>query len=156
MTSRKILILAVICFLVIDSFSQGTAKNFSKISELSISIEELEKKFQPALSEDSTKAIFFDRQTVFINAYQTLLKDLNAFLNENDFTWSKPTRCFNRIYFSPDGSIEYFLFHFKPDEISVEQEQAFERLVNQFIQEYKFPLQAKSRFAQCSPVTYKP
>jgi len=93
------------------------------------------------------------------HAYIQLLQDLGQFLSDQRFTWKKATRCFNRIYFSPDGSIDYFLFNFlgkaedKPDEVT---EKEFQNLLNLFIANYQFPLTAKVKFAQCSPTTYLP
>lgn len=49
--------------------------------------------------------------------YVNLIFGLNAFLSENNFEWEKPTRCFNRIYFSSDGTIDYFLYNFTGGDI---------------------------------------
>jgi hypothetical protein len=70
-----------------------------------------------------------------------------------------PTKCFNRIYFNPEGKIDYFLFNFlftggeKP---TLLREARFQELLNGYIQEYQFPLKPGIKFAQCSPVTYMP
>jgi hypothetical protein len=43
----------------------------------------------------------------------------------------------------------------KPEDlISKENQERFEILLNQFIQDYKIPLTANTKFAQCSPVIY--
>ena len=70
-----------------------------------------------------------------------------------------PTRCFQRIYFSPNGSIDYYLFNFLgkgSDELSQSKQKEFERLLSIFIKKYKFPLTAKVKFAQCSSATFMP
>ncbi|MBI3501608.1 MAG: hypothetical protein HY063_07425 [Bacteroidetes bacterium] len=92
--------------------------------------------------------------------YIQLLQGFGKFLSTNNFTWDKPTRCFNRIYFNSDGTIDYFLFNFlgktAEDKPSEEKQKEFQRLLNLFIKDYKFPLTAKIKFAQCSPTTYMP
>ena len=67
-----------------------------------------------------------------------MLQDLGVFLKSNNFTWEKLTRCFNRIYFSPDGAIDYFLFDFPPGQIEPEKEKEFEHLLNVFIKTTNF------------------
>jgi len=110
---------------------------------------------------DTSLAIFKTEteQDVLLQAYIKLLQDFGQFLSNNNFKWEKPTRCFNRIYFSSNGTTDYFLFNFlgkiedKPTE-NIEKE--FQRILNVFISDYKFPLTAKTKFAQCSPTTYMP
>ncbi|HLN95831.1 MAG TPA: hypothetical protein VK183_09350, partial [Flavobacterium sp.] len=74
------------------------------------------------------------------NAYTKLLQDFGRHLNENRFYWDKPTRCFNRIYFSPDGTIDYFLYQFSgktaDEKPSGAQQEVFKRLLNEFIAKY--------------------
>jgi len=82
-----------------------------------------------------------------------MLQDLADFLKKNDFTWGKTTRCFNRIYFKSNGSIDYFLYMFNTP-IDPEKEQQFDALQNQFIQSYKFGMAAPVNFSQCGPVVY--
>ena len=53
------------------------------------------------------------QQQEFTTSCQHLLKDLNLYLHEHGYSWKQPTRCFNRLYFHADGSIAYFLYHFK-------------------------------------------
>lgn len=69
--------------------------------------------------------------------------------------------CFQRIYFAPDGKIDYFIYNFKLKNtdpkllISEEKEQKFKLLLLLFVSEYTFAAKAKERFAQCSPTTYQ-
>lgn len=84
-----------------------------------------------------------------------MLTDLAVFLKENEFRWEKKSRCFNRIYLSTEGKIEYFLYNFRAGEISSEKEQKFKELLGQFIESYQFPLSSSAKFSQCSPVSYQ-
>ena len=95
-------------------------------------------------------------------AYLKLLQDFGKFLALNQFKWPGAVKCFNRIYFNANGSIDYFLYDFTTknvepkDRLFPEKQAEFNRLLNLFIRDYKIALTAKTGFAQCSPVTYKP
>jgi hypothetical protein len=135
------------------SHGQKIATSFrNAIDNKGISVENLDKAYQSALHNDSTKAAFNGHSKEFTEAYISLLKELGSFLKKNNFSWAKQTRCFNRIYFNKKGEIDYFLFDFP--ELEEVKEQEFERLLNQFIQNYKFPMTNGVKFAQCSPVKY--
>ena len=147
-----LLLLAILPSIV--THGQKIATTFQKAADKGISMEKLDETYQSALHSDSTKAAFKGQEKEFYDAYISLLKDLNKYLNKNNFTWDKSTRCFNRIYLNKSGEIDYFLFNFRPGEIDNQKEKEFEKLLGQFIKTYKFPLTNKNNFAQCSPVTY--
>ncbi len=150
--------IALTCF---KAFSQSRALTFKQAADQGIRIGQLDSTYKSAVHADSSLAVFKPgiEQETMIKAYQQLLKDLGTFLNKNGFTWNKPTRSFNRVYFSAGGKIDYFLYNFtgnagdKPDET---QQAEFARLLGQFVQAYTFPLKANVKFAQCSPTTYLP
>ena len=152
----------IITFLLttcLQTFGQHLGLTFHNAEKQGISIKHLDSLYKSAVHADTSLAVFKTEkeQDALQQAYVKLLQDFGKFLSENNFTWEKPTRCFNRIYFNSDGTIDYFLFNFlgktedKPAEI-VEKE--FQRLLNVFISDYKFSLTAKIKFAQCSPTTY--
>jgi hypothetical protein len=145
-------VFALLCPLL--SFSQGMAATFQKAINQGISISTLDSLYQSALHSDSLQAAFAGQEQEFQQAYVSMLQDLGAFLHDNKFEWGKQIRCFNRIYINKDGVIDYFLFNFKPGEIDPEKEQAFEKLLTEFIKTYRFPLTNTKDFAQCSPVQY--
>lgn len=150
--TRYFLAFALLCLLL--SFSQGMATTFQKAANSGVSIMVLDSLYQSALHTDSLQAAFAGREKEFQSAYISMLQALGAFLHTHNFKWEKQIRCFNRIYISKDGTIDYFLFNFKPGEIDPEKEQAFEKLLGEFITTYRFPLTNTKSFAQCSPVQY--
>ncbi len=152
---RKGILLTAILLLPSYHYAQKLATTFQQaIQQHKLSIEELDRNYASALHSDTTLAAFRGREKEFTEAYATLLAELGDFLKKNNFYWDKPTRCFNRIYFSKDGSIDYFLFNFNPGEVSEKKQKQFERLVGTFILHYQFPMTCETRFAQCSPVKY--
>jgi hypothetical protein len=135
-------------------FAQKIAMQFQEAEKQGISIKELDNLYQSALHSDSTKAVFRGREKEFYQAYVSMLTDLSTYLKKQGYLWGKTTKCFNRIYINKDGSIGYFLFNFKEGVIDLAKEKEFKSLLGNFIKTYQFPLESKSNFAQCSPVTY--
>lgn len=154
-----------ICLLVLISgnlaLAQKEALTFQAAEAKGIKISDLDKEYKSALHSDPTMAVFSSNedQVKMMDSYKKLLYDLGSYLKENNFDWEMPTKCFNRIYFNPEGKIDYFLFNFlgaggeKPNAL---MEARFQELLNGFIQDYQFPLKPDIKFAQCSPVTYMP
>ena len=154
-------IITVLLTTCLQTFGQHLGLTFQNAEKQGISIKHLDSLYKSAVHTDTSLAVFKTEkeQGALQQAYVKLLQDFGKFLSENNFKWETPTRCFNRIYFNSDGTIDYFLFNFlgktedKPAEI-IEKE--FQRLLNVFISDYKFSLTAKTKFAQCSPTTYMP
>jgi len=141
-------------FLFISAFSYGQkAMSFSEAKEKGI-FPKVDSIYKSAVHDDSSKAVFKTDEEIekHIEAYQKFLQEFGAFLFENNFKWVEQTRCFNRIYMSPDGTIDYFLYQFKG--LDPEKEKEFNRLLALYIKDHKFGVISPVRFAQCSPVTY--
>ena len=115
----------------------------------------LDSTYKSAIHTDPKLAVFTDQETVS-KAYTQLLMDFGQFLVSKNFQWEQPVSGFNRIYFNKDGRIDYFIYQFRGDVLSPSQVSQFDQLLNEFIQQYTFPLHADVKFAQCSPVTYVP
>lgn len=152
--------LCCIAFVIPSNAQQGMT--FQEAEAQGIRISYLDSTYPSAVNVDTALAVFKTEAELenMRNAYVKLLQDFGAYLHANKYVWDKPTRCFNRIYFSSDGRIDYFLFNFlgktESENPSAAQQQAFKRLLNQFIKNYQFEVTASTKFAQCSPTTYKP
>jgi len=133
-----------------------TALPIDLAKQQGIRISGLDSLYMSGVHSDSTLAVFHNNQNEFIAAYQKMLQELGKFLAVYNYSWDKPTKAFNRVYFDKDGNVDYFLYSFRSGQLTVEQETRFGDLLNQFIQTYKFPLTADRGFAQCSPVTFMP
>lgn len=159
---KKIFLYLILC-LSFTVQAQQKAISFDDAIEFGMNIEEFDKNYKSALHEDVSKAVFKtpEEQEKLQKAYIKLLQDFGSFLAQNKFQWEKKTRCFQRIYFSPDGSIDYFIYNFNlknvnPADIpSKEKQEEFRRLLSLFIKEYVFAIQANEPFAQCSPTNYQ-
>lgn len=108
----------------------------------------LEKEYPNALDvfkseEDSNK---------LMESWETFFADLGKFLSEKGYKWQEQTRCFNRIYMSPDGTIDYFLYHFKT--LDPEKEKLFQQHLQEYIATHKFGISGSVKFAQCGNIVY--
>ncbi len=149
--------LTFITVFLLNIFAFGqSAMTFNEAKEKNISSTHLDSIYPSGIHSDISLAVFKSNQEEYILAYQKLLQDLGKYLKENNFMWSKPTKGFNRIYFNSQGKIDYFIYSFRPDQLTIDQEKRFGELLKKFIIDYRFPLIAKTGFAQCSPVTYMP
>lgn len=144
----------LLTYLTFGIFAQK-ALTFSEAKKIGVTIPKLDSLYQNGIHSDPKLAVFAD-QDEFYEAYRNLLQNFGKYLTKNEFFWDKTTMCFNRIYFDKNGKIDYFLYNFRPNQISEKREEEFKRLLNNFIQDYMFPLSAKVNFAQCSPVNYQP
>lgn len=152
---------AVVLCLTHHSLGQQLGIPFRDAEQHGIIVKNLESIYKSAVHVDTSLAVFKtdDERDTLLQEYKRLLLDFGKFLGKNNFEWDKPTRCFNRIYFNYDGTIDYFLFNFlgtteaKPTE---EKQKEFQRLLNLFIKDYKFPVTAEIKFAQCGRMTFMP
>jgi hypothetical protein len=151
-----LLTLTFAAFYTANSFGQGKALTFQEAEKQGIPFHHLDSLYKSAIHSDENLAVFKtpDDQAKLQQAYVKLLKELGSFLKENNFKWETQTRGANRIYFKPDGRIDYFLFHFQDGQLTSKKEKEFTVLLNRFIQDYKFSITAPEKFAQCSAVKY--
>jgi hypothetical protein len=91
-------------------FGQHQGLTFQDAEKQGISIKHLDGIYKSAVHSDTSLAVFKTEteQEALQQGYVKLLQDLGKFLSDNNFKWEKPTRCFNRIYFSAEGTIDYF------------------------------------------------
>lgn len=144
------------CLMLVSFYSYGqTAMPFKEAKQQGIS-PKVDSIYTSAVdSRADFKSVFTKQEDIdrHITAYKKYLSGLNSFLLENNFKWDETTKGFNRIYISPDGTIDYFLYDFKTT-LSSEKEMEFRRLLSMYIKDNKFGNTAPEKFAQCSPVTY--
>ncbi|MCU0467002.1 MAG: hypothetical protein MUF58_00240 [Arcicella sp.] len=147
----------VICILLLLIFMQNTliaqkCITFQEAETMKL-IPQLDSLYKSGIDSDSTKSVFKNTEQ-YRKAYQKILIQLAQFLAKNNFKWGKQVRCFNRIYFSQKGMIDYFIFDIKDEQITDTQKVRFKELVQQFSQTAQFDLHSIQKFSQCSPVKY--
>ncbi|WP_138429103.1 hypothetical protein [Fodinibius saliphilus] len=83
-----------------------------------------------------------------------MMQELGQFLMENGFEWKKRTSFFQRIYFAKQGTINFYLVNLDQTHFSEKKKERFIELLHVFSEQYQFPMQANSNFAQCAPITF--
>lgn len=151
-------ILRLLIFLLVAS-NHAIAQNCMSIDSYEASgkeVVELDSLYPSAMHIDSTIAVFYGREKEFYSSWVGLLNDLASHLSENDFKWEVPTRCFNRVYFNADGSVNTYLFNFLSEDVDSAKQERFTLLTNDFLKKYKLKLDspASSNFSQCGPATF--
>lgn len=96
--------------------SQSKVMGFSDAESKINNFHQLDDIYKSAVHSESQLAVFKsqEEQDKHTAAYYHMLKEMGVFLKDNGFQWEQETRCFNRIYFSPTGNVDYFLFQFPP------------------------------------------
>ena len=113
----------------------------------------LDSLYAPALSD--SLAVFAGNESSYVDAYFEMNRALSTYLNEQNFILGSSIKCYQRIYFNEEGSIDYFIYSFEENVMDEERMQEFEQLLNEFIITYEFPLASKKRFSQISPVNLR-
>lgn len=144
-------------FVSLNIVAQPVATQFKQANDAGISKDQLDATYPNAINvSEPDKSVFNGQEKRFQLNYVGMLKSLSAFLGQKGFKWGDgETKCFNGIYFSPEGKIDYFLFNFYPNQIQSDQEKEFQKLLSEFVKTYKFPLSASSKFSYSGPVAYK-
>lgn len=151
---RLILLIAIILLNKISNAQ--VVLNFDQREAKGIRSSQLDSIYKSGTHADSTLAVFASNPEKYYEIYTKMLQGFGKHLTENNFIWEKPTNGFNRIYFNENGKVDYYLYSFRPGQISKEKEMEFEKLLKEYFNTYQFPLPTKEKFAQCSPVTYSP
>lgn len=138
----------------IATTAQPLAITFEKAESLGISVKELDNTYPSAAHFEPAKGVFKERQDEFLTHYRDLHIALGKYLSENGFDWPETTQLFTRVYFNSSGAIDYFLINPKEAGLTEMQIENYFKLLNEFIKDYKMPLSADTRFAQCSSVKY--
>jgi hypothetical protein len=148
---RKVILVYIVMLLNSGAFAQR-GMTFQQAKESGI-FNELDSLYLSGIDSDTVKSVFKD-QEAYAKMYQQFVFRLADYLSENNFKWGKQVRCFNKIYFSKEGKVDYFLYNFKEGQLTPEQELEFGKLLQQFIRNATFGLEAEKPFSQCSPVVY--
>lgn len=154
---KRIVMVIILTVGSLISYAQPRAISFQDAQKEGLTVQKLDKQYANALDADSVKAVFKGAAATqrFYNAYVALLTDVAAYMQQHKFNWGKPVRMVHRIYFEPDGTIDYYLLDVKPAAIGEEKEKQFITLLNTFVKNYKLKITANKKFAQCGPAVYQ-
>lgn len=156
---KSIVLTLLLTVTTLSLCAQHQALSFEKADELGISRKQLDSLYQSAVNVDSTQAVFNTTESnkSFISNYYQMLKDIGAFLREKGLIWKENVSLFHRVYFAPDGSIDYYLYTFRGDKSTrppTQDIELYDRLMKEFVAQYNIGKQADKKFVQCGKVTF--
>ncbi|MGN6568990.1 MAG: hypothetical protein ACTHJ0_13605 [Flavipsychrobacter sp.] len=130
-------------------------ETINKAEQQGITIDHLDSLYMSAVHVDSNKAVFKSEAAAdsLAHCYNRFIADFGKYLNQHNFKWAEPTRCWNRIYFHADGSVDYYLFSFKTN-VSEARTTEYKKLFRDYALTHKIGIAAPCNFAQCSPVLF--
>ena len=152
---KKIFFTLIFLIICLSCFSQECMSGDDLDKRKSLLLDSL---FPSALHADSSIAVFFNREDEFISAWNSFLLDFGIYLSEYDFKWSKTIKSFNKAYFNKNGTINTFVYNFRNGDLTNEQAEHFQILLENFSKNYKLKIKenAKRNFSQCGPTKYRP
>lgn len=111
------------------------------------------------LALDSIYANLLDPRNVSESDYNDVLEswtdfhqNLMTYLKKNDFSWDVPDSTisvFNRIYFSPEGQVQYYAYRILSPELPQSKQKEFAEVLYEFSEEVKLNYIQPQQFAQC-------
>ncbi len=101
---------------------------------------------------------------ISVTDYKTVLKswtelhqEIDAYLRRNNFSWGvedESISILQKIYFEPDGDIDYYFFRVLNPRVSPEKKEQFADLLAEFAQSHQIDLKRDQIFAQCGKTKY--
>lgn len=143
------------CILVQVHVTAQKVMRLADARTIGLTTEHMDSLYKSAFNvQDSTKAAFPDRMDEFMVEFEKVLHAMGDRFNKEGFKFGKDTRLTYRSFFAADGKMEAFHYYLK-EPMSAEQEETFRRILEGFVDEYRFPMKADVPFRQCGTVTFK-
>lgn len=126
-------------------FSQAEVMSFEAAKTADISFTELDGQYKSAYARgkrNKGESAFPEMRDSLMQAYEQMLTELSLYLGEKRFEWGGSKRAFLRLYFNPEGELDYFFYQFR-EPLNGEKSEDLEKLVEKFSKKYVFPMQAE-------------
>ncbi|MEC3906269.1 hypothetical protein VOI54_04525 [Tamlana sp. 2201CG12-4] len=84
-------------------------------------------------------------------------KNVSDFIKSENFKWEVPDSTItvmNRIYFSKDGTVDFYTFKIRNQSVSTEKRTEYEKVLQKFCENVKIDLYRNERYAQCGKIKY--
>jgi len=150
--------LSAFCFpAAAQKYHKPYVQSIDEAEKEGITMQSLAWRYEDAVNVvDNTKCVFKTavQQDSLANAWSEFLQAVADHLYQNHFKWGKDVKCWNRIFFRADGSVDYYLFDFKTP-VTKEQSDKFRALFAAYCTGHKLGMHADRGFAQCGKVTYQ-
>ena len=151
-------ILYWVSFLLTATTAFGQNKTYS-VEELSwhgLTLDHLDSIYYNGIPGSDPRYQVFSQNyydNVVAKARIDLLQKIGDYFKKNNLKWGTPTACWTRMYFNTNGTIEYFVYHFK-GKVDYKKEDDFKRLLDSFLKANKVSITSKQKFSLCGSVTW--
>ena len=153
---KKIVFLTSILFITITTYGQDKVFSVEELIWHGLTMDHLDSIYKNGLPVSDPNHQLFNQnyfENVVEKARIDLLQKMGDYFKKNGLKWEKSVKCWNRIYFNSNGSIDYFVYHFK-DKIPDNKENEFKRLLNNFIKYNKVSINAPEKYSLCGTVSW--
>lgn len=117
--------------------------------DIGLTTEHMDSLYRSAFNmQDSTDRAFPGREDAFLELWPGTLQALGGYLHRQGFRHPQDIPITYRIFFATDGRIEHFHYAIR-EAIDPALEQRFQQSVEQFTDDYAFPMKPVGRFKQC-------
>ena len=128
----------------------GDIENFNNVKDLKLDSLYLDLLNRETVTDSVRKNIF--------NSWSNFHDKLDDFMKKENFEWeidSLDVKVYQRVYFTKDGEIEYYLYNIKNELVSLEKKVEFGKLIEKFSQNAKFEIMRNEKYSQCGTNVYK-
>ena len=103
------------------------------------------------------KNITDSEKEVVFNSWISFHDKLSDFIKEENFEWEvddSKVKVYQKIYFTQNGEIEYYLYNIRSEIVSKEKKEEFGNLIKKFSPNVKLDMVRKGKYAQCGTNVY--
>ncbi len=92
----------------------------------------------------------------FVLSWRQFLSDIGAEMLEQHFDWDKIYDGHCVVYFSADGTVDYFLYNYIGEKPPESTQRAFEQVLERYVAKNKIGYFGSRKFKQCGGVRFAP
>lgn len=133
-----------------------TVLSYSDASAKGLSIDSLDRIYKIAGHADPALSGFKGDMKAFQEAYDQFTGKLTAHLVKQGVTVEKEQRVQIRVYFNPEGGIDYVFYQIRKGQFSEKVEKEFSGWVMSYVKDYRLPMTNPERFSQNRPLFFRP
>lgn len=133
-----------------------TVLSYSGASSKGLSIDSLDRIYKIAGHADPAMSGFKGDMKAFQEAYDTFTNDLTVHLVKKGVKVEKEQRVQIRVYFNPEGGIDYLFYQIRTGQFDTKIENSFSDWVLAYIKDYRLPMTNPERFSQNRPLFFRP
>lgn len=150
-------LILIIVLISVSSFTTAqTVLSYTDASSKGLSIDSLDRIYKIAGHADPSLSGFKGDMKAFQEAYDAFTGNLTAHLVKQGVKVEKEQRVQIRVYFNPEGGIDYLFYQIRSGQFDKKTENSFSGWVLSYIRDYRLPMSNPERFSQNRPLFFRP